>query len=62
MIYKALDIHETKITHHFNDYRERKLKSSSGGKESHLYHHAYDILDYVKTTWDVTDSVPGMNY
>lgn len=78
MIAQALRLHETTITRHINDYREGKLKSSSGGSESHLnqaqtqalivyleghlYHHVHEIIEYVKTTYGVTYSVPGLNH
>ena len=78
MIAQALRLHETTITRHINDYREGKLKSSSGGSESHLnqeqtqalivhleghlYHHVHEIIEYVQAKWNVTYSVPGMNH
>lgn len=78
MIAQALRLHETTIARHINDFREGKLKSCSGGSESllndeqthsliahldsHLYHHVHEIIDYVKATWDINYSVPGMNH
>ena len=77
MISQALRLHETTITRHINDYRAGKLELSSGGSDSHLdanqtqalikhlesqlYHHTHEIIAYVKETWGVTYSVPGMN-
>ena len=78
MISQALRLHETTITRHINDYRAGKLTPSSGGSEGylnqeqtqalinhledHLYHHVHEIIEYVKTTWGVSYSTPGMNH
>ena len=78
MISQALRLHKTTITCHINDYLESKLKSSSSGSDSHLpqaqtqaliiyleeclYHHVHEIIEYVKATWNVIYSVPGMNH
>ena len=63
---------------HLDDYREGKLKNASGGSEGHLseaqtqalmqhleehtYHYVHDIIAYIKSTWSVQYSVPGMNH
>jgi transposase len=77
MIAQALRRHETTITRHLNDYREGKLTPCNGGSQSDLsdaqtealishlventYHHVYEIIAYVTTTWSISYSIPGMN-
>lgn len=77
MISQALRLHESTIIRHLDEYREGKLKSSAGGSESHLkkemtealiqhleantYHHVYEIIQYIRDTWGIEYTVPGMN-
>lgn len=77
MISQALRLHESTIIRHINEYKEGKLKSSGGGSESHLnqemteklighletntYHHAHEIIQYIKNTFGIEYTVPGMN-
>ena len=77
MISQALRLHESTIIRHLNDYRAGKLNNESGGSRSDLsdsqteelvahleeitYHHAHEIVHYVKSTFGVTYSIPGMN-
>ena len=78
MISQALRLNQSTIIRHLDDYREGKLKIASGGSEGHLseeqtqaliqhleehtYHYVHDIIAYIKTTWSVQYSVPGMNH
>lgn len=76
-ISQALRIHESTVTRHINDYRDGKLKNESGGSSSYLdekqtaelishieavtYFKVEEIVAYVKNTWSINYSVPGMN-
>ena len=78
MIAQALRLHETTILRHLNDFLEGKTKAENGGSSSHLterqtqalaqhleanlYHSVEAIIDYVKTRWGVSYSIPGMNH
>ena len=78
MISQALRLNQSTIIRHLDDYREGKLKNASGGSEGHLseaqtqalmqhleehtYHYVHDIIAYIKSTWSVQYSVPGMNH
>lgn len=77
MISQALRIHESTVTRHINDYLNGKLNIASGGSSSmlseaqtdkllsHLTQNTYrttqEIIAYIKDTYDVSYSVPGMN-
>lgn len=77
MISQALRLHESTIIRHLNDYRSGKLNNQSGGTSSDLsdiqtneviahleertYHSVHEIVSYVKSTFGVTYSIPGMN-
>ena len=77
MISQALRLHASTIIRHLNDYRAGKLNNESGGSnsdlseaqtqelilhlEEHTYHHVHDIVQYVKSKFNLGYSVPGMN-
>ena len=77
MISQALRIHETTITRHLNDYRDNKLKNNSGGSEGYLnesqtdflinhleeklYHHNFQIVSFIKDTWNIEFTVSGLH-
>lgn len=76
-IAQALRIHETSVTRHINDYRSGKLSPASGGSDSklnesqtaelvshltsHTYHHTHEIIIYIKATYGIDYTVPGLN-
>lgn len=78
MIAQALRLHETTILRHLKDFLEDKTKPENGGSVSHLnealtealimhledklYHNVYEIIEYVKSTYDISYSIPGMNH
>lgn len=76
-ISQALRIHETTVTRYLNDFREGKLKNSSGGSEGYLneaqtkfliihleenlYHHNHQIVAFIKETFGVEFTVSGLH-
>ena len=76
-ISQALRVHQTTIIRHINEYHEGKLKNESGGSasklddsqteeliahlEAHTYHHAHEIILFIKDKWGISFSIPGMN-
>lgn len=76
-ISQALRLHQTTINRHILDYKNDKIKAESGGSESFLteemsikliehleqntYAHVHEIIIYVKETFNIEYSVPGMN-
>lgn len=76
-IAQALRLHQTTINQHICDYLNGKLKNESGGSisfltaeqteeliehlDKNLYFKVEDIIDYIKKTYDVENSVPGLN-
>ena len=77
MIAQALLIHEGTVARHLKDYLEGKLTINSGGSSSmlneaqtaelishlddHTYHSTIEIIAYVKSQYDITYSIPGLN-
>lgn len=77
LISQALRLNKSTIIRHLNDYREGKLNNVCGGSESALsetqtelliahleertYHYVHEIIEYIKETFSITYSVPGMN-
>lgn len=78
MISQALRLHETTILRHISDFLDGKIKPENGGSASHLneaqtqaliqhfedklYHSVIEMIDYVKSTYGISYSVPGMNH
>lgn len=77
MIAQALRINQSSVMRHLEDYNKGKLTISSGGSESilnevqtkelishlelHTYQRTIEIVNYIKETYKITYSVPGLN-